>query len=195
MIRSVAPRACSLHAWARSVLPRQARVRLQSTSSTPPPPPPPLLVRLREDMKAAMRARDKPRLNVVKGIIGDMNNSPTPLRDDLAIVSLIGKKMKALDQAAAEYVAAGRQDLSDQAAADRAILAEYQGMVRLMGAEEVEGHVRAAIEEVGGAAGAAGAPQIGPVMKVLFGPQGALKDKPVKKQDVAEAFARIVKAG
>ncbi|KAI5306623.1 hypothetical protein KEM56_000025 [Ascosphaera pollenicola] len=160
-------------------------IRLNSTDVKPP-----MLARLREDMKAAMRARDKPRLNVVKGIISDMNNAAVPIKDDVGVVNVIAKKIKALDQAAAEYKEAGRQDLADEAAGEKAILAEYQGLVKMMTNEEIEQYVLQAIRAV---EKEGKKPQVGTVFKLLFGPEGSLKDKPVRKQSVNDIFNKLSK--
>ncbi|KAI5286096.1 hypothetical protein KEM54_000068, partial [Ascosphaera aggregata] len=102
-------------------------VRFASTNVKPP-----MLAKLRDDMKTAMRARDKPRLNVVKGIIGDMNNLIVPLKDDVGVLSLINRKIAGLKGAAKEYDEAGRADLANQAEEELAILNEYQAMVQMM---------------------------------------------------------------
>lgn len=119
-----------------------------------------------------------------------MNNATIPIKDDMGVVSVITKKIKALEQASKEYIEAGRQELADQVAAEKAILAEYQGMVKMLTEEEVKPFVSQAIQTV---KDQGKKPQIGTIFKLLFGPEGSLKDKPVKKQTVNDLFTKLTK--
>ncbi|KAI5300174.1 hypothetical protein KEM55_009023 [Ascosphaera atra] len=163
-------------------------LRFASTETKPP-----MLGKLREDMKAAMKARDKPRsasmkLNVIKSIIGEMNNVSVPLKADYEVVKLIEKRQKALDAVSKEYIEAGRSDLVDQAAAEKSILAEYASSVPMMKTEEVAAVVKQCIQDI---ESEGKKPSPGGVFKILFSASGALDGKPVNRQTVKDLYDQM----
>ncbi|EJT77838.1 hypothetical protein GGTG_02941 [Gaeumannomyces tritici R3-111a-1] len=92
------------------------------------PPPPPLLATLKGDLKAAMRAKDAPRLAVLRSVISaTLNASKTssPVRTDAALVAMLRKAAASQREAAAGFRAAGRVDLADKEDAQVAVLEEY----------------------------------------------------------------------
>ncbi|KAL8382674.1 hypothetical protein RB595_006451 [Gaeumannomyces hyphopodioides] len=121
-----------------------SRLLVSATAAAPPLPssrayssalddaaaevPPPLLATLKGDLKAAMRARDAPRLAVLRSVISTtLNASKTssPVRTDAALVALLRKAAAAQREAAAGFRAAGRADLADKEDAQVAVLEEY----------------------------------------------------------------------
>lgn len=74
-----------------------------------------LKLRLQEDVKAAMRAKDKVRLGALRLIMATLKQAEvdtrTPL-DDKWIVTLLDKMLKQRRESLAQYEAAGREDLA-----------------------------------------------------------------------------------
>jgi uncharacterized protein len=158
---------------------------LNSTASAPPP----LQSRLKEDLKAAMRAKDKNRLSVIRSIIADITNAqhtPSPIDSDIKILSLIKKKIAASAQASAEFQAAKREDLVAKETDQVAVLAEYAGSVKVLSEEEVREQVKKMIEEIGAAV------KMPDIMKRSFGPGGVFDGKPVDKGMVAKVAKELI---
>ncbi len=83
---------------------------------------------LRDDLQAAMKARDMPTVYVLRGVIAAIGNRRIEKGADLAqaeIVAVIQRESKQREEAEAYARDAGRDDLVAQNAAERAILARY----------------------------------------------------------------------
>lgn len=105
-----------------------SRTHSSAASGDAEVPPPPLLAKLKGDLKAAMRAKDAPRLAVLRSVISaTLNASKTssPVRTDAALVALLRKTAASQREAAAGFRAAGRADLADKEDAQIAVLDEY----------------------------------------------------------------------
>ncbi|HSG79906.1 MAG TPA: GatB/YqeY domain-containing protein [Acidimicrobiia bacterium] len=109
---------------------------------------------LRAELRDAMRAKDKPRLNVVRGIETEVARTKAEpgfsgeVDDDL-YRSVIGSYVKKMDKAREEFVAAGE---SGRANAEKlAYEIEYLGrwLPSTLGEDETREIVRAAIAEIG----------------------------------------------
>jgi len=83
-----------------------------------------LLVRLQEDMKAAMRAGDKDRLTVIRMLISDVKNIDLQPRKTTAeeAVAAYAKKLR---KAAEEYEKLGKPQEAARLAAELAIVETY----------------------------------------------------------------------
>ncbi|UKZ60806.1 uncharacterized protein TrAtP1_002076 [Trichoderma atroviride] len=148
--------------------------------------PPPLLQKLKGELKAAMRAKDAPRLSVLRSIMSaNLNASKTssPIRTDVQLVALIRKLQKSAQDAVADAKAAGRDDLVDKENQQIAILDEYVAGsgVQSLGEAEIKALINEAVEAAKGA-GAAGKSLMGDVMKRV---NAALEGKDVDKKSVA----------
>lgn len=158
-------------------------VRPYSTATTDSPP---LLQKLKGDLKTAMRAKDAPRLSVLRSIITTtLNASKTanPIRTDVQLVTLLRKSQRACLDAAEEFKAAGREDLAGKEEVQAKIAEEYVlgSGVQLVSEAELKAMVGEAVE----AAKAAGVVQksiMGDVMKRLSGP---LEGKDVDRKELA----------
>ncbi|KAI9839286.1 MAG: hypothetical protein M1819_003281 [Sarea resinae] len=152
-------------------------------------PAPPLLLKLRNDMKTAMRAKDTNRLNVLRGLLAETTNAAktsTPFKTDVQLLALLRKRAAASKAAALEFQAAKRDDLKEKEDAQVAVLEEYAGGVETMGVEDIKKSVAEVMEKVK----VEGARMdMGGVLKRLVGPGGSLEGKPVERAEVA----RIVK--
>lgn len=155
--------------------------------STPPPttlPGPPLLLKLRNDLKTAMRAKDTPRLNVLRSLLAEVTNaakSPNPVKTDMQLLSMLKKRQAAAKAASIEFKAAGREDLVEKEQGQVDILDEYAGEVQTMAIEDVKAAIKSTIDEL-----KAKTPDLkaGPVMKAIFAPGGSLDGKNVEKSTV-----------
>ncbi|KAM0513854.1 hypothetical protein ACHAPE_007455 [Trichoderma viride] len=148
--------------------------------------PPPLFQKLKGELKTAMRAKDAPRLSVLRAIMSaNLNASKTssPIRTDVQLVALIRKLQKSAQDAVADAKAAGRDDLVDKENQQMAILDEYVAGsgVQSLGEAEIKALINEAVEAAKGA-GAAGKSLMGDVMKRV---NAALEGKDVDKKSVA----------
>jgi uncharacterized protein len=156
-----------------------------STSSAPSP----LLSRLREDLKSAMRARDTPRLNVLRGVLADITNSSktnAPIKDDLALLILLRKRIAATKQAVRQADDVGRSDLVTKEEEQMVILEDYAGNIKTMSDDEIRQIISGIVEQVQKEGNELVTSNI---MKKCFGPDGAFEGRMVERQ----AVARLVK--
>lgn len=129
------------------------------------------------------------RLNVIRSIISEINNSQAPFRTDIQILSLIRKRTTSLDEAAREYAQAGRDDLIQNATEEKTVLNEYANQVALIGEDEIEAAVSKVIQNL---QESGTKPQVGPIFKALFSPDGALHGKPVEKKTVDQVIRKLI---
>ena len=142
-----------------------------------------LKIRITEDMKAAMKAKDAQRLGTVRLLLSAMKQREVDERIELAdsdILAILEKMLKQRRDSIAQYEAGGRQDLADVEKFEISVLSGY--MPQQLGAEEVA----AAVAEAITAAGATGPQDMGKVMAVL-------KPKLAGKADIG-AVSALVKA-
>jgi uncharacterized protein YqeY len=161
-----------------------SQCRNYSTPSPATPAGPPLLLKLRTDLKTAMRAKDTPRLNVLRSLLAEVTNaakSPNPVKTDMQLLSMLKKRQAAAKAASIEFKAAGREDLVEKEQGQVDILDEYAGEVQTMAIEDVKAAIENTIEEL-----KAKTPDLkaGPVMKAVFAPGGSLDGKNVEKSTV-----------
>ena len=186
------------------------RCSYATISSTPAAPP--MLLKLRSDMKAAMKAKDTnrylqhismhdkldlctdfllmDRLNVLRALLAETANASktsSPIKTDIELLSLLRKQTAASRSAAEQFSAANRNDLRDKEVAQIAVLEEYASGVDTLGEDEIKIVVAEAIGKMRTEGQAVNA---GTVMKAVVGTGGQLKGRPVEKGEVAT----IVKA-
>ncbi|KAF9174438.1 hypothetical protein BGX20_011257 [Mortierella sp. AD010] len=132
------------------------------------PATPQLLLRLKADVKDAMRAKDKERLAVVKGILSDLTylekspQAPAQVNDSVIQV-LIQKSIKRREESILNYKNAGRPEQAAQEQKEIEMLTVY--LPSAMTEQEIEEEVRKVIKEQG----ATGPKDMGKVMKELGG--------------------------
>ncbi len=111
-----------------------------------------LFEQISEDIKAAMKARDKVALETlrnVKKVFLEAKTAPganDTLTDDDAL-KLMQKLVKQGKDAAQIYVGQNRQDLADEELAQVAVIERY--LPKMLSAEELEAAVKQIIEAVG----------------------------------------------
>jgi len=138
--------------------------------------------RVTDDMKAAMRSKDAPRLGAIRLLLAAMKQKEVDERIDLTdadIVAIIDKMIKQRKDSITQFEAGGRADLAANEQFEIEVLQAY--MPQRLSAAEVEQAIAEAIASTG-AQGAAG---IGKVM-------AALKPKLAGRADMAEV-SRLVK--
>lgn len=105
-----------------------------------------------EDIKAAMKARDKVRLDTlrnIKKVFLEAKTAPgaNDTLEDADALKIIQKLAKQGREAAATFVQNGRQDLADEDLAQVAVMEEY--LPKALSAEEIEKIVKDIIAQVG----------------------------------------------
>lgn len=124
-----------------------------------------LFDRISEDIKKAMLAREKVRLEALRGIKKEFLEAKTAkgangeLTDETAM-KILTKMVKQRKESARIYTENSRQELADNELAEAAVIEEY--LPKKLSAEELEQELRAIIAETG----AENASQMGKVMGV-----------------------------
>jgi uncharacterized protein YqeY len=142
-----------------------------------------LKIKITDDMKAAMRAKESARLSTIRLLLAAMKQKEVDERvelQDADVLSIIEKMLKQRRESIAQFEKAGRQDLADQEKAEIAILTGY--LPQQLSEAEVAEAVAAAISETG----AAGPKDMGKVM-------GLLKTKLAGRTDMGR-LSGLVKA-
>lgn len=135
-----------------------------------------LKIRLTEDMKTAMRAKDQVSLGTIRLINAAVKQFEVDERteaDDAKITAILTKMVKQRKDSAKIYTEAGRQDLADKENAEIEVLHRY--LPQMLSAGEIRTAVDAAVAETG----AAGMADMGKVM-------GVLKTRLAGKADMGE---------
>ena len=123
--------------------------------------------RITEDMKAAMRAKDAPRLGAVRFLQAAIKQKEVDeriLADDAAILAIVDKLIKQRRDSISQFEQAGRADLVDKERFELEVLQHY--LPQQLDAAELAAEVDAAIAAAS-AAGAQGAAAMGKVMAIL----------------------------
>ena len=123
-----------------------------------------LRLRITEDMKTAMRAKDVPRLGAIRLLQAAIKQREGDERielDDAQVVAVIEKMLKQRRDSISQYEAANRHDLADVEKFEVTVLQAY--MPQALSDSDVEGFVVAAIA----ASGAAGVKDMGKVELLL----------------------------
>ena len=140
-----------------------------------------LKIRIQDDMKAAMRAKDADRLGTIRMLMAAMKQKEVDERvelDDASIVPIIDKMIKQRRDAIGQFEAGGRDDLAAKEKSEITVLEPY--LPERLAGEDLDQEIRAVIAEVH-----ANSPQdIGKVM-------GPLKARLAGRADIALASARV----
>ena len=122
------------------------------------------ILQLTDAMKAAMRAKDKPRLGAIRLILSEVKRIEVDERielDDARMLVLLDKMTKQRRDSIAQYESAGRQELADIEIAEIAVIQEFLP-VALTDAEIAELIQQAIVES-----GAESMRDMGKVMAVI----------------------------
>ncbi len=138
--------------------------------------------KLQEDLKAAMKSGDKPKLMTLRGIMTEVTRLEKGVRreaNEAEIIQVI-KRERARREEALEFAKkAKRADLIEQNEVEAKILDAY--LPAALSPDEVKAAIAAQI--------AAGVTQIGPLMKALRDQFGARLDGKVASDLVKQALA------
>lgn len=140
-----------------------------------------LKVRITDDMKTAMRARDTARLGTIRLLLAAVKQREVDERIDLgddAVVSIVEKLIKQRKDSIGQFEAAGRDDLVTAEQAELLVLQAY--LPEQLSPAEIETAVAAAIAE----SGASSVKDMGKVM-------GLLKTSLAGRADMGQVSAHI----
>ena len=140
-----------------------------------------LKLRITDDMKAAMRARETARLGTIRLLLAAIRQKEVDDRtelDDAAVGSIVEKLIKQRKDSISQFQAAGPDDLVAAEQAELVVLQAY--LPEQLSAAEVDAAVAAAIAE----SGAASAKDMGKVM-------GLLKPRLAGRADMGQVSALI----
>lgn len=129
--------------------------------------------RIESELKAALKAGDKLRLQTLRLLLTEIKNERIRRGgevDESGFVALVRKAIKQREEAAAQYRAGQRGELAAKEESEAAILAGF------LPAAADEGEVRAAIAAMIAERGLAGPQAIGPIMKEMLARFGASAD-------------------
>jgi uncharacterized protein YqeY len=143
--------------------------------------PSPLLARIQEDVKAAMRAKDAPRLTTIRMLTAAVKQREIDERISLTdsdVLALVDKLIKQRKDSISQFRAANRMDLVDKEEAEVGILAAY--LPQQLTASELDDEIRSAVASVG----VTGPQAMGKVM-------AALKPRLAGRADMTEVAARV----
>jgi hypothetical protein len=137
--------------------------------------------RLTDDMKAAMKGGDKPRLDVIRLINAAIKQREVDERivlDDAQVLAVLEKMLKQRRDSIAQFDAAGRVDLADKERFEVGVIEGY------MPARLSEAELAALIDEAVKATGATGPKDMGKVV-------GAVKAKAAGRADMGKVSELI----
>lgn len=106
--------------------------------------------KITEDMKNAMRAKDKPRLGVIRLMLAAIKQKEIDERielDDTQVIVILDKMLKQRRDSLAQFEKAERQDLVDQEAFEIEIIQTY--MPQALTEAELKDLIETAISETG----------------------------------------------
>ena len=119
---------------------------------------------LTAQMKAAMRAKDKPRLGVIRLALAELKRIEVDERielEDERVLAILDKMLKQRKDSFTQFTEAGRIDLADQEAFEVTVLKDF--MPESLSEEEIIKLIDEAIQQTG----AASMKEMGKVMGIL----------------------------
>ena len=110
--------------------------------------------RLRTDLTAAIRSRDKVRSGTIRMVLSAVSEAEVAGKEavelsDQQVLDVVIREAKKRREAEEAFFAADRPELAEKERAEAAVLADY--LPQQLGAEEISEIVRAAVEETGAA--------------------------------------------
>ncbi len=120
--------------------------------------------RIKDDLKATMKARDKGRLNVIRGILAAIKQIEVDERVELGdaqIIVVLDKMLKQRRESIKQFNVAGRTDLTEIEEAEVLVIQEF--LPQALSEEEIKSMVDQAISD----SGAQSIKDMGKVMGIL----------------------------
>ena len=137
--------------------------------------------RIQDDVKAAMKAKDKSRLATLRLVTAALKQREVDERielEDTQVLSILEKMIKQRRDSIAQYEKAGRNELAAQELSEIEIIQEY--MPEALSEDEIGAMVEAVIAETGAAS-----------MKDMGKVMGQLKPKLQGRADMGQVSALI----
>ncbi len=137
--------------------------------------------KIMEDIKVAMRNKDKERLAVLRGVKGAIQMKELDLKKELdedEVTAIISKEIKSRNESISEFKKGNREDLIEKTQSEIKILNEY--MPELMSEEEISSIVDEAFKN------------LNPTMKDMGKVMGYVTPKVKGKADMA-LVSKVVK--
>jgi len=109
-----------------------------------------LKLRIQDDMKAAMRARESERLATIRMLLAALKQREVDERielDDAAVVGIVDKLIKQRKDSVAAFRQGGRDDLADKEAAEILVLEVY--LPQRLTPEQIAVEIQALVAELG----------------------------------------------
>jgi uncharacterized protein YqeY len=146
-----------------------------------------ILPRLKSDLKDAMRAKDKPRLNVLRALMAEITNASKtakPVDSDSKLLVLLKKQIASSEKAVAEFESAKREDLVEKERGQIQLMQAYVDEIPVLSKQEVDSLVDEVVAELRGDAKEEGwKPAFGALMK---GVMAKIAGRPVDQSYVTE---------
>ncbi|RXZ77167.1 GatB/YqeY domain-containing protein [Paenibacillaceae bacterium] len=120
---------------------------------------------LNDDMKEAMKSRDKFKLSTIRMVRAAIKNQEIDLKrtlDDNEVLDILSREIKQRKDSLQEFIKAGREDLATSLAAEIDIISVY--LPEQLSEEEIKVIVQQTIQETGASSKA----EIGKVMSALM---------------------------
>ncbi len=130
--------------------------------------------KFKQEMIAAMKAKDEVRLRTIRGVLSAFTNElvaqkrrPTEILSDEDALNVIRRAVKQRKDSIEQFTAGGRNDLAEGESAELAILEQF--LPQMMGREEIKVVVEKKMSELGVTSKADAGKLTGTVMKDLKG--------------------------
>lgn len=140
-----------------------------------------ITAQLREQQKAAMKAKDKPRLNALRSMLSEVKQREIDGQHALSeqeVIAALTKMVKQRRDSVEQYTAAGREDLAATEQAEIAVIEEF--LPQPLSAAEVDALIDDALSKTG-------ASQMADMGKVM----GMLKPQVQGRADMGAVSAKI----
>jgi uncharacterized protein YqeY len=146
-----------------------------------------VLPRLQSDLKMAMRAKNKPALNVIRALQAEIINASKtakPIETDGALYALVQKQIKSSSAAIDEFTAAKRDDLISKEQEQLNVLRKYSDEIPKVAESEVDSIIGTVVAEL-----QEGKKTFGSIMGKVM---GAIKGRPYDIDYVQRKIEEIV---
>ena len=142
-----------------------------------------LMEKIMQDMKEAMKSKEKERLSTIRMLISEIKKRQIDSGkefDDNDILGVIKSMVKSREDSVKAYREGGREDLAEKEEREVEVLKSY--LPKQLSEEEVEKIVEEAIKE----SGAQTVRDMGKVMKIVMGKYGSQVDGKIVNKIVKE---------
>ncbi|KAL2061837.1 hypothetical protein VTL71DRAFT_7215 [Oculimacula yallundae] len=163
---------------------------------------PPLLLRIRNDLKTAMRNKDTVRLRVIRSILAQTKtqSEKNAINTDQQVLKILKKASSSNKDAAAEFTKGGRADLAEKESQEAAVMDEYVASVPEMGEGDLKGvyekieAVLGQMEKDAGEGWSRETVKVGDAVKKVFeGTEGQELEKKFGRGEVVKILMGVLK--